>query len=244
MHISDRLQELQHSARRHLALRGPAAVAAAVLLTALASACARHVPSPHAATPAHPATAAAASAIPSGPAPASGAAPAHGTAPAGPAPGTGVPRCNGSQLTAGTSAYQTQSLSGTGQRGITITLTNTGSTSCSLYGYPGLGLEDAAHHVLPSHTRWGPTYFAHDPGPRLIVLSPGQGASASVALSAGGQHALPAAYLQVTPPNAYRHAVIMLVYGTGDTSGDLHVTAMALHTTTYRGYPWSCGCQH
>jgi Protein of unknown function (DUF4232) len=109
----------------------------------------------HAATPAHPATAAAAPSIPSGPAPASGAAPADATAPAGPAPGTGVPRCNESQLTAGTSAYQTRRLSGTGQRGITITLTNTGSTSCSLYGYPGLGLEDTAHHVLPSHTRWG-----------------------------------------------------------------------------------------
>ncbi len=245
MNTSDRPQEPQRSAGRHLALRGPTAAAAAVVLAALASACASHAPPPPAAAPAtaHPAAAAAAKPDPSGPAPANSTAPAIVTAPAGPAPGTGVPRCDQRQLTAGTSAYQAQNRADTGQRGITITLTNTGSTSCSLHGYPGLGLEGTAHHVLPSHTHWGPTYFAHDPGPRLIVLSPGQTASANVALSPAGQHPLLAAYLQVTPPNDYRHATIMLSYGTGITSGNLHVTAMALHTTTYRGYPLTCGCE-
>jgi hypothetical protein len=212
---------------------------------ALTSACASHAPPSPAAAPAtaHPATAAAAKPGPSGPAPASGTAQATTTAPASPAPGAGVPRCDQRQLTAGTSAYQTQNRAGTGQRGVTITLTNTGSTSCSLHGYPGLGLEGTAHHVLPSHTHWGPTYFAHDPGPRLIVLSPGQAASANVSLSPAGQHPLTATYLQVTPPNNYRHATIMLSYSTGNTSGNLHVTAMALDITTYRGYPVTCGCE-
>jgi hypothetical protein len=228
MNISDRPQEPQRSAGRRVVLRGPLAAAAAVLVAALASACASHAPPPAAAAPAtaHPATAAAAK-----------------PGPSGPAPGAGVPRCDQRQLTAGTSAYQTQNRAGTGQRGITITLTNTGSTSCSLHGYPGLGLEGTARQVLPSHTHWGPTYFARDPGPRLIVLSPGQAASANVSLSPAGQHPLTAIYLQVTPPNDYRHATIMLFYSTGNTSGDLHVTAMAPDTTTYRGYPLTCGCR-
>jgi hypothetical protein len=136
------------------------------------------------------------------------------------------------------SSYQV----GGGQSGIIITLTNTGTASCSMYGYPGLGLQDDAHHVLPSHTHWGPTYFAHDPGPAPIVLAPGQAASASVALSDGTQYTPWATYLEVTPPGDYRHALITLSYGTGGTSGDLHVTAMARHTTTYRGDHGGCGC--
>jgi hypothetical protein len=239
MNIPSRPQEPQHLTSRHMALRGPPAAAAAVLLAVLASACASHAAPPPATT--HPATAAAAKPAPPGPVPASSTAPA--TAPAAPAPGAGIPRCDERQLTAAASAYQTQNHAVTGQRGVTITLTNTGRTSCSLHGYPGLGLEGAAHHVLPSHTHWGPTYFAHDPGPRLIVLSPGQAASANVSLSPAGPHPQPAVLLEVTPPNDYRHATIMLNYGTGSTSGNLHVTAMALHTTTYRGYPLTCGCE-
>jgi len=111
-----------------------------------------------------------------------------------------------------------------------------------MYGYPGLGLEDGAHHVLASRTHWGPTYFAHDPGPSLIVLAPGQAASASVALSAGTQDTPMATYLEITPPNDYVHALIVLSYGTGISSGDLHVTAMSLHTKIYRGSPGGCGC--
>jgi len=149
-----------------------------------------------------------------------------------------VPRCQEHNLAAGVSRYN----AGGGQQGILITLTNAGPASCSMYGYPGLGLQDGAHHVLPSQTHWGATYFAHDPGPSLIVLAPGQAASASVALSDGTQHTPWATYLEVTPPGDYRHVLITLSYGTGGTSGDLHVTAMARHTTIYRGDPGGCGC--
>ena len=149
-----------------------------------------------------------------------------------------VPRCQEHNLAAGVSRYNV----GGGQSGILITLTNAGTASCSMYGYPGLGLQDDAHRVLPSQTHWGATYFAHDPGPSLIVLAPGQAASASVALSHGTQHTPWATYLEVTPPGNYRHVLITLSYGTGGTSGDLHVTAMARHTTIYRGDPGGCGC--
>jgi hypothetical protein len=164
--------------------------------------------------------------------------PAHGLPGLPPAAASPVPRCREHNLAAGVSRYNV----GGGQWGILITLTNAGTASCSMYGYPGLGLQDSARHVLQSQTHWGATYFAHDPGPSLIVLAPGQAASASVALSEGTQHTPWATYLEVTPPGGYRHVLITLSYGTGSTSGDLHVTAMARHTTIYRGDPGGCGC--
>jgi hypothetical protein len=199
-------------------------LAAAVCSVALASACASQA-TPRAASR-QPPSAAAAQPGEAGPSrPAAGA--------AGP-----VPRCEERNLAAGVSSYQV----GSGQSGLIITLTNAGTASCSLYGYPGLGLEDGAHHVLPSHTHWGPTYFARDPGPSPIVLAPGQAASASVALSGGTKHTSWATYLEVTPPGDYRHALIVFEYSTGDTSGDLYATAMARHTTIYRGDRGGCGC--
>jgi Protein of unknown function (DUF4232) len=171
---------------------------------------------------------AAATAAPSAPAPASPA----------PAP-VAVPRCLEASLATTVSGYQV----GGGQYGITLKLTNTGSASCSLYGYPGLGLEDATHHVMPSQTHWAATYFAHDPGPSLIILAPGQSATSSVAFAGGGPGEPWATYLEVTPPNAYHHSVVVLSYGTGGGGGnDIHATAMARRTTIYRGSPGGCGC--
>src|SRR5580700_3081017 len=118
--------------------------------------------------------------------------------------------------------------------GFILTLTNEGQRSCSLDGYPGLDLEDFGHHPLPSHTFWGPTFFDRDPGRQLIVLSPGETASASLAFVSGAtKHAVDASYLVVTPPNAYDHLVIgpfsrsmaIPIY-----RGNLYVTAMAWHT--------------
>jgi hypothetical protein len=201
----------------------------------LAAACASQAPPRAAARPA-PAVVAARpdTAAPASPPPASSA--------ASPAPGatSAVPPCQEPNLAAGVS--MSGYTIGGGQWGIIITLTNTGPAPCSLYGYPGLGLQDGAHHVLASQTHWGPTYFAHDPGPSLIVLAPGQAASASVALSQGNQYTPFAQYLEVTPPGNYRYALVGLEYGTGGTNGDLHVTAMARDTTIYRGSPGGCGC--
>jgi uncharacterized protein DUF4232 len=141
-------------------------------------------------------------------------------------------------LSTAVSGYQV----GGGQYGITLKLTNLGTASCSLYGYPGLGLEDGSHRVLPSHTQWVSTYFAHDPGPSLIILSPGQSATSSVAFAGGWPNKGWADFLEVTPPNAYHDAVIS--YDTGGGGGDIHATAMARHTTIYRGSPGGCGCHH
>ena len=93
----------------------------------------------------------------------------------GSAAATPVPRCRaGSGLVTGLYGYEQGNYDGNGQGGFILTLTNIGGTACYLSGYPGLGLEDANHHVLPSHTHWGSTYFAQDPGPHKVVLSPGR----------------------------------------------------------------------
>ena len=215
---------------RHGARGITGAVCAAVCVVAVVSACSSAAPAPHRAQSRPPSAAAPATAAPPVPAPAS-------TASAPPAPAA-VPRCPEGSLATAVSGYQV----GGGQYGIILRLTNTGAASCSLYGYPGLGLEDGSHHVLPSQVHWGATYFARDPGPSLILLSRGQSATSSIAFAGGGPGEPWADFLEVTPPNAYDHAVIPLSYGTGGGGNDIHATAMARHTTIYRGSPGGCGC--
>ena len=140
-----------------------------------------------------------------------------------------LPRCGQQNLSAGLHGLQ----AGLGNRGLILTLTNTGIRSCSLNGYPGLGLENSAHHVLPSHTTWGSTYFDHDPGRSLIVLSPGETASADVAYAVGDGTSSDsvATYLDVTPPNAYLHLRVRIPHAPVRIyHGRLFATAMARHT--------------
>ena len=102
-------------------------------------------------------------------------------------------------------------------------------------------LPPSLRQAVRSRTHWGPTYFAPDPGRHLIVLSPGETASASIGfVYAGSGKAAHATYLEVTPPNAYRHAVITIPDGIGKIStADLYVTAMARHTP-YQGSTGYC----
>jgi hypothetical protein len=120
-----------------------------------------------------------------------------------------------------------------GHTGFFLTLTNTSNDPCIVDGYTGLGLQNAAHHVLPSTTYWGSTYFDHDPGPRRIVLSPGETASADLAFDYGGgpPSDVVATYLEVTPPNDTQYLTVRFPRAPQYISqGDLEVTAMARHT--------------
>ncbi len=144
-------------------------------------------------------------------------------------PAASVPRCQTQHLSAGLHGHQAL----VGNRGFILTLTNTGSSACSLYGYPGLGLQDAAHHVRPAHTHWGSTYFDQDQGRHLIVLSPGETASADFAYfsGTGGSTDSVATYLEVTPPNAVKHLIVRIPGAPVRIDhGNLFVNAMARHT--------------
>jgi hypothetical protein len=143
-----------------------------------------------------------------------------------------VPRCYPQELSASLHGLEI----GRGyHEGFILTLTNNGQRSCSLYGYPGLGLRDWNHHTVPSHTFWGSTWFDRDPGRELIALSPGESASASFAFTSGALlgSAVDAAYLVVTPPDSFSHLVIGPFSHSMEIPiyhGDLYVTAMARHT--------------
>jgi len=153
-----------------------------------------------------------------------------GTARTGvPAARAAIPRCTVSSLSAGLHGSQ----AGLGNRGMILTLTNTGNASCTLDGYPGLGLEDSNHNTVPAHTHWGGTYFDQDPGPAVIVLSPGETASADLAYGAGTGTSSDsvATYLEVTPPNAFSHLTVPIPGAPVRINhGNLFVTAMARHT--------------
>jgi hypothetical protein len=146
-----------------------------------------------------------------------------------PAAAGAVPRCLVGNLSAGLHGSQV----GLGNRGLILTLTNTGNGSCVLDGYPGLGLQDSNHNAVPAHTHWGSTYFDSDPGPAVIELSPGETASADFAYSAGSGTSSDsvATYLEVTPPNAYSHITVPIPGAPVRIhAGNLFVTAMARHT--------------
>ena len=161
-----------------------------------------------------------------------GAALAATSPPAAAAAARPAPRCEPQNLSASLHGLQ---IAPGSRVGYILTLTNTGHRSCALDGYPGLGLQDRHHRAVPSHTFWGPTWFDPDPGRQLIVLSPGETASASLAWTSGALlgNAVFAAYLVVTPPDDYGHLVIPLSSPVAEIPvyrGDLHVTALARHT--------------
>ena len=55
------------------------------------------------------------------------------------------------------------------------------SRICSLNGYLRLRLQDAKHHVQPTHVIRGDTYFVRDPRPHIILLRRKQTAYANLA---------------------------------------------------------------
>jgi hypothetical protein len=148
-----------------------------------------------------------------------------------PAPAdAGIPRCNAQRVSAGLHGFQAD----VGNRGLILTLTNESSVSCSVDGYAGLKLENAAHQLVHSSTHDSDTYFDPDnPGPHLIVLSPGETVSADFAYfsGTGGSTDSVATFLLVAPPGTSKSVTVRLpgapirMY-----LGDLNVTAFSRHT--------------
>jgi hypothetical protein len=140
-----------------------------------------------------------------------------------------TPRCTAKEMSTGLHGSQT----GLSNRGFILTLTNTSNSSCSVDGYAGLKLKNAAHHLVHSSTHRGDTYFATDPGPHLIVLSPGETASADFAFGSGtgGSTDSVATYLPVAPPGTSRYLTVRIPGAPVRINlGKLFVTAMARHT--------------
>jgi Domain of unknown function (DUF4232) len=139
------------------------------------------------------------------------------------------PRAHIGDLSAGFHGYQTEM----GTRGFIVTLTNISDHSVSLYGYPGLQLLNAQKQPLPTTTLWGMSYFDRNQVKSLIVLSPGETASADISFGVYGTPAnsVLAYYLEVTPPNCYSHFTLKIPYGPALVYlHQVQVTPMAYHT--------------
>jgi len=139
------------------------------------------------------------------------------------------PRAHIGDLSAGFHGYQMEM----GTRGFIVTLTNISNHSVSLYGYPGLQLLDARMQPLPTKTLWGMSYFDRNQVKSLIVLSPGETASADISFGVYGTPAnsVLAYYLEVTPPNCYSHFTLKIPYGPALVYlHQVQVTPMAYHT--------------
>ncbi len=139
------------------------------------------------------------------------------------------PRAHIGDLSAGFHGYQMEM----GTRGFILTLTNISNHSVSLYGYPGLQLLNARKQPLPTRTLWGMSYFARNQVKSLIVLSPGETASASISFGVYGtrSNSVLAYYMEVTPPNCYGHFTLKIPYGPALVYlHQVSVTPMVYHT--------------
>jgi hypothetical protein len=92
-----------------------------------------------------------------------------------------------------------------------IAFRNRSGHSCFVFGYPGLGLENSLHRVLPSRVTWGSTPARRDPGRHRVFLRPGHAAFANLSWSdvpRGSERCVQPAWLEVTPPDEFTHRLV------------------------------------
>lgn len=142
-----------------------------------------------------------------------------------------VPRCRTADLHAYLSRFGAAAGTVVGDVG----LRNRSGHACFVYGYPGLGLEDAHHGVMTSRVTWGSTVARHDPRPHRIVLSPGRTAFANLQYSDvpfGNERCRVSAWLEVTPPDDRNHRLVPF-RGPACDHGHLTVTALSRTRTPH-----------
>ena len=129
----------------------------------------------------------------------------------------GVPQCQTVDLSP--EANIVAGSAATGHIAMNITVTNTSGHTCTIYGFPGLVLEDVNQHVQATKVTWDPAVAKS-----LITLANGQSASSAAHIDKDlpvGSEPLtgpcePASYyIQITPPNNTSQLVATI----GDTDG-------------------------
>lgn len=112
-----------------------------------------------------------------------------------------------------------------------ITLKNISQSTCSLFGYVGLQLDNASRHFMPTTVTRGSSYFNPNPGPTLIHLQPGSAATAIMTWSTTDQattsNCPSSSYLEITPPNAYNYLFVPDAIAPCGPQGAIAVSALA-----------------
>jgi hypothetical protein len=144
--------------------------------------------------------------------PSPGASSSTSAAPAAPSAGP-LSRCRTQQLAVRFAGSQ----GAAGTIFLTFRLSNTGSTECSLRGFVGLQMLDAADHPLPTRAvRSGGIFSNQPPASSFTLQPPGAGPAAAATFQVAystvpraGETDCPQAYgLVVTPPDEFDHLVI------------------------------------
>lgn len=108
-------------------------------------------------------------------------------------------RCANGNLT----VVQGQGQAGAGAQEAVFVLTNSGSATCTLGGYPGMGFYAANGTELAGSVKRGGTTLFTDPGPSPLTLSPNGSVSYSLGFTdAQNDGCEDTGYVTVTPPNA------------------------------------------
>ncbi|MHB8320258.1 MAG: DUF4232 domain-containing protein [Acidimicrobiales bacterium] len=123
------------------------------------------------------------------------------------------------------------SSAGAGQVELTVQMTNVTTTTCSLFGYPGMQLLDSSGHPLPTNVVRGGVTFVTNPAankaPARFALAPNAAASFALRyedVPVGNETTCPtSASSRITPPNDYTYSVIALKV-TACGGGTIHVS--------------------
>lgn len=118
-------------------------------------------------------------------------------------------------LSAGARCFSSQLAVRLGQAGVAlghvgqaVSFRNTSATSCTLYGYPGLQMLDAAGHPIRTQVLRGAAYTVPTMPERTVTLRPEAWASFDVgyddATGYANDKCPTSARVEITPPNAYR----------------------------------------
>ena len=136
---------------------------------------------------------------------AAGAAAAHASSGAA----ASVPRCRLHQL----SLAQPKLNGAAGTIRLRFVFTNSSSSTCKLFGFPGMQMLNKNHKNLPTHVARG-TGHGVPPEPEVnVVMTPGQHGSFYAGYSdvpVGGQACKVSTSVEVTPPNDAKHLTLKL----------------------------------
>ncbi len=157
---------------------------------------------------------------------ATSAAPSASTSPSA----AGPPRCSSAQLKATKGSGQ----GAAGHIFLNVILTNTGSSACHLYGYPGMALLDASKDPLTTHVHFGGGMLPAT-AKQNVVLAAGGEASYTLEYSdvptgneTEAEGCPPASFEQVTPPD--ETASILLTAQMAPCDGNIYVSPVVSGT--------------